>query len=302
MKIIEKDVLSSDKKHQLKGVIYLPEGEPKGLFHVVHGMTEYIGRYDKFMRAMAQFGYITFGYDHTGHGKTASKDELGYFADKNGWRILVDDVYLYGAEVRDEMGKGLPFILMGHSMGSFIVRLTAAKYNHYEKLIIMGTGGPNAAAGAGIALSGLLKKLKGTRGYSDFIYSMAFGSYNKGFEQENDKYAWLSVDKANRDIYRKDALCTYMFTISAMQDLVKLNKYCNDKSWFESVDKKKPILLISGGDDPVGEHGKGVQKVYELLKDAGVNVEIKLFDGYRHEILNDFCKDDVIKTLCDFVG
>lgn len=302
IKVIDKEVLSSDKKHRLNGVIYLPEGSPKGLLHVVHGMTEYIGRYDSFMRAMAEFGYITFGYDHIGHGHTASQEELGYFADKDGWKILVDDVFVFGNTVKKELGKDLPFILMGHSMGSFIVRLTAAKYNHYDKLIVMGTGGPNPAAGAGIALSGILKKIKGAHGYSDFIYSMAFGTYNKGFEQENDKYAWLSVDKVNRDNYRKDPLCTFLFTVSAMQDLIKLNKYCNDKSWFTTIDKNKPILLTAGGDDPVGDHGKGVQKVYDLLKAENVNVSIKLYDGYRHEILNDFCKEDVIKDLCAFVG
>ncbi|MBQ3265260.1 MAG: alpha/beta fold hydrolase [Ruminococcus sp.] len=304
IKIIDKEVLSSDKKHHLKGKIYLPEGTPKGLFHVVHGMTEYIGRYDGFMRAMAQDGYIVFGYDHLGHGHTVDSDsELGFIAHENGWQNLVDDVFIFGNEIRKSLeGESLPFILMGHSMGSFIVRLTAAKYNHYDKLIVMGTGGPNPAAGAGIALSGMIKAFKGDHGYSKLIYSMAFGSYNKGFEQENDQYAWLSVDKKNRDNYRKDPLCTFLFTVSAMQDLVCLNKYSNDKSWFSAIDRKKPILLTAGGEDPVGEHGAGVKKVYELLKKAGANVSIKLYDGYRHEILQDFCRDEVIKDIIAFVN
>ena len=303
IKVIDKEVLSSDKKHQLKGRIYIPEGSPKGFFHVVHGMTEYIGRYDAFMRAMAQEGYITFGYDHLGHGATAvDESELGFIAPKDGWKLLVDDVFIFGNEIRKAMhGEKLPFILMGHSMGSFIVRLTAAKYNHYDKLIVMGTGGPNPAAGAGIALCDRIKAVKGETGYSKLIYSMAFKSYNKGFEQENDPYAWLSVDKKNRDKYRVDPLCTFRFTVSAMQDLVRLNKYSNDKKWYQTIDKQKPILLISGGEDPVGEHGAGVKKVYKMLKQAGANVQLKLYDGYRHEILQDFCRDEVIKDIKEFV-
>lgn len=303
IKVLDRDVLSSDKIHLLKGKLYLPEGKAKGYFHVVHGMTEYIARYDELMRQMAEAGYITFGYDHLGHGRTATDDsELGFIAHENGWERLIDDVFVYGNDIRRMTGEDLPFILMGHSMGSFVVRLTAVKYNHYDKLILMGTGGPNPAAGAGILMAGMLKKLKGERGYSDMMYKMAFGAYNKGFEDENDPYAWLSVDKANRDKYRVDKYCTFPFTVSAMQDLVRLNKGSNEKVWFDSIDKTKPILLVSGSEDPVGEHGKGVQKVYDMLKAKNAVVRMKLYQDCRHEILNDFKKDEVIADIKAFAA
>lgn len=303
IKIIDKEILSSDKTHMLKGKLYLPEGKPKGFFHMVHGMVEYIARFDPLMRRMAQAGYITFGYDHLGHGHTArDESELGFIAHEDGWERLVDDVFVFGNSIRKSMdGEGLPFILMGHSMGSFVVRLAAAKYNHYDKLIVMGTGGPNPAAGAGICLAGILKKLKGERGCSNLLYKMAFGAYNDHFKDEHDTLSWLSVDKENRDRYRVDPFCSYRFTNSAMQDLVRLNKACNEKSWFSSVDKKKPILLVAGSEDPVGDYGKGVTAVYDQLKAAGANVQMKLYEGYRHEILNDGCKDEVITDILAFV-
>lgn len=303
IKVIDKEVLSSDKIHQLKGKIYIPEGTARGLFHVVHGMTEHIARYDAFMRRIAEEGYIVFGYDHLGHGKTAVDDsELGFIAHEKGWERLIDDVFVFGNEIRKIMGDSIPFILMGHSMGSFIVRLTAAKYNHYDKLIIMGTGGPNPMAGMGITAAGMIKKLRGERHISDFIYKMAFGSYNRRFADENDPYAWLSVDRANRDRYRADKFCTFRFSVSAMQDLVILNKNCNEKSWFESIDKQKPILLVSGSDDPVGEYGVGVKKVYDGLQAAGANVQMKLYEGCRHEILQDFKKETVTADIIRFIG
>ena len=247
--------------------------------------------------------YIVIGYDHLGHGKTArGADELGFIAHENGWERLVDDVFVYGNEIRRAMGNSLPFILMGHSMGSFIVRLTAAKYDHWDKLIVMGTGGPNPAAGAGIAMAGMIKKLKGERHISNMIYKTAFGTYNKRFESENDPYAWLSVDRANRDKYRVDPFCTFKFTVSAMQDLIRLNKACNVKAWFASVNRQKPILLVSGGEDPVGDYGTGVTKVYESLKAAGADVQMKLYAGYRHEILNDYCRDEVTADIKRFIG
>ncbi len=301
-RIIEKEVLSSDKTHYLKGKIYFPTGSAKGFFHVVHGMCEYIGRFDRLMQEMAELGYIAFGYDHLGHGDAAKeKNLLGFIAHEDGWKHLVDDVFIFGNEVRKMVGEPLPFYLMGHSMGSFVVRLTAAKYDHYDKLIVMGTGGPNPAAGAGITLCSLLKTFKGEKGYSNLIQKMAFGAYNKGFEDENDMLSWLSIDKANRDSYRRDPLCNYRFTNSAMQDLVRLNKFSNDKSWFGSINKKKPILLIAGAEDPVGDHGKGVKAVYDKLKASGANVKLKLYEGYRHEILNDACHDEVVADIARFI-
>ena len=273
IKVIDKQVLSSDRSHQLKGKIYIPEGPARGLFHVVHGMTEHIARYDGFMRAIAEEGYIVFGYDHLGHGYTArDAGELGFIA------------------------------LMGHSMGSFIVRLTAAKYNHCDKLIVMGTGGPNPAAGIGIKVAGMIKKIKGERHISPLIYKMAFGTYNDRFKDENDQYAWLSTMIETRDKYRVDPLCTFLFSVSAMQDLVILNKSCNDKSWFASIDRQKPILLVSGAEDPVGEYGAGVKKVYDGLVAVGANVQMKLYPGVRHEILNDVSRDEVIADIKRFIG
>ena len=302
IKIIDKEYLSSDKKHMLKGKIYIPEGEPKGLLHVVHGMTEYIGRFDSFMREMCEYGYIVFGYDHLGHGQTAKDEsELGFIAEKDGWRLLIDDVYIFGTHVREEYGKNLPFILMGHSMGSFIVRLAAAEYDHYDKLIVMGTGGSNPASRIGLTLCKREIARKGTHGYSNLIQTAAFGSYNNKFKKENDRYAWLSVKKENRDKYRNDKLCTYMFTNSAMYDLIMLNRLCNEKTWFWGMNKVKPILLVSGSDDPVGDYGKGVTKVYDRLKAVDANVSIKLYEGYRHEILNDYCRDKVIADIKSFI-
>ena len=302
IKVIDKEVLSSDKEHHLKGKIYIPEGEPQGLLHVVHGMTEYIGRYDRFMRDIAERGWIVFGYDHLGHGHTVNDDsELGFIAHEDGWQKLVDDAFRFGNSVQREYGATLPFILMGHSMGSFIVRLTAAKYDHWDKLIVMGTGGSNPASRIGLTICKREIAVNGERGYSDMIQRTAFGAYNNKFKSENDPYAWLSVKKENRDNYRKDPLCTYMFTNSAMYDLIMLNRLCNEKTWFRGMNKRKPILLLSGSDDPVGDNGKGVTKVYDRLKAAGANAEMKLYDGYRHEILNDYSYDQVVADIVGFI-
>ncbi|MBR6917347.1 MAG: alpha/beta fold hydrolase, partial [Clostridia bacterium] len=199
-----KEIPSVDGIHTLKARVYVPDGEAKGLFHVVHGMTEHIDRegYDTFMSRMANEGFIVFGYNHLGHGDTAKDDsELGFIAHRDGWKLLVDDVANAEKAMMAEYGD-LPLILLGHSMGSFIVRL-AAKNAKPDKLIIMGTGGPNPAAGAGIALASVIKTFRGERHVSPLIENTAFGKYNERFDKTR-KYDWLSKDQHVQDVYAAD--------------------------------------------------------------------------------------------------
>ncbi len=296
-------VLSSDGEHELQGVVYLPEGEAKGLFHVVHGMQEYIGRYDRFMRDVCADGYIVFGFDNLGHGHTArDSSELGYIAPQDGWRRLVDDVELFDRAMKASYGDTLPLYLMGHSMGSFIVRLTAAAYPTYDKLIVMGTGGPNPASGIAIVLAARLKARRGDRYVSLGLENMAFGAYNKRFKDEHDRRSWLTKDVAVRDTYGDDPFCSFHFTVSAMQDLVILNRECNLRSWPGALDRHKPVLLVSGAEDPVGDYGNGVTKVYRALVSAGVPTTMKLYENCRHEILNDDSYDEVVSDILGFIA
>ena len=303
MKIIDFKAPSTDGIHDLAGKVYVPDQTPVGVLHVLHGMTEHIARYDTFMREMAEAGYITCGYDHLGHGNTAADpSELGFIAEKGGHDLLLRDVKAFSDAVRAEYGKDLPYILMGHSMGSFIARLAAEKYVRPHKLIIMGTGGPNPIAGGGLALIGVIKTFKGPRHVSPFIDKMAFGGYNKRFDDgDSDPRAWLTKDGGVREKYANDPFCNYKFTVSAMGDLIRLTKNANRGAWFKSLPAGLPILLVSGHDDPVGDFGKGVETVCERLQKAGHPVTCHLYDGYRHEILNDASHDRVVADILDFL-
>ena len=300
-RFIEKKVLSSDGKHMLIGRVYVPGGEPKAIFHVVHGMTEYIGRYDKFMTRMCDEGFLVFGYDHLGHGQTAENDdELGFIAHKDGWKRLTEDVGVFANEIKKEY-PGIPYYLMGHSMGSFIVRLAAEDVIKPDRLIVMGTGGPNPAAAAGIVLTNIVKLFKGERHRSPMLGAIAFGSYNNRFKEENDLRSWLTKDVEIRDKYRNDKLCTYIFTTSAYLDLMRLTKNCNNSKWFKNFPDDVPVLLVSGADDPVGDYGKGVTKVHDGLASKGKNVRMKLYENNRHEILNDSAYEEAVADIIDFL-
>lgn len=301
IKIIKKRVLSSNGKNMLAGTVYLPEGEVKGYFHIVHGMTEYIGRYDAFMTVLAKNGYIAFGYDHLGHGYTATDDsELGFISENGGDDLLARDVKIFADAMKEEYGE-YPYYLMGHSMGSFVVRMAVQNYITPDKLIIMGTGGPKSIVKFGLYLSRFIKKIRGARHYSKLVKFLAFGSYNARCPKSEGPHAWLTHNHEIRDKYHNDKFCTFELTVSAMHDLISLTYKANRNEWFKNVAKKMPILLVSGEDDVVGDYGKGVCAVEKKLKENGADVTMKLYSGYRHEILNDSSFDMAVKDILVFI-
>lgn len=298
---IQKEILSSDDVHTLRGIVLVPEN-PKGILQIVHGMVEHIGRYEAFMTYLAESGFIVCGHDHLGHGRTAESDgEFGYFAKKDGYRLVCEDVCRFGNAVREDYPE-LPFILMGHSMGSFVARHIARDHPDIcDALIVMGTSGKNPLAYPGLLIARIIRKLKGEKHISKFVSWVAFSSYNKRTGSDHP-WAWTSRDEKELEKRDADPFCNFSFTVSAMCDLILLQSLCNRKDWFMNIRKDLPILIVSGEEDPVGCYGKGVEQVYESLIAEGVtDVSRKLYPDMRHEILNEIGREDVYADILDFL-
>jgi len=298
---LKKEIPSTDGVHTLRGIVLIPES-PRGILQIVHGKSEHIARYEPFMTYLAENGFAVCGHDHIGHGYTAQdQSELGHFAEKNGHRIVCDDVCAFGESVKADL-PGLPFFLLGHSMGSFIARCTLCdRPDLWEAAVIMGTSGKNPLAYPGLFLARLIGAVKGKKYISQLVLSVAFSSYNDRTES-NRPYAWLSRDEAVQDAYERDPFCGTPFTVSAMCDLIRLQILCNRGKWYKALRKDLPILLVSGSQDPVGNYGKGVEEVYTALIAEGVtDADRKLYGGMRHEILNELGKEEVYGDILRFL-
>ena len=279
------------------------EGEVKGVIQIAHGMAEHKSRYNWFAEVCVNAGYAVFINDHIGHGKSvANDDELGFFGDSNGYLCIVDDMHILTGIAKEEY-PGKPFVLFGHSMGSFLARMYTENYgSELDAAVYCGTSGPNPAAGMGVALINAIEKAKGNHYRSELVNNMAFGSYNKRTEKRTP-FDWLSRDTAVVDEYIADKYCGFLFTTAGYRDLMQVLQAVNRADWYKAVPKDLPIYLVSGAEDPVGAYGKGVTTVYNKLTETGHNdVTIKLYPNDRHEIHNELDKENVMADTIAWIN
>ena len=298
------DFLSSDGVHRIRYYVYTPlEGEVRAVLQISHGMCEYVERYEPFAAYLCAHGIAVAGNDHLGHGTAAQEaGTLGWFGEQEGYRFLPADLQQLTLLLREEF-PGRPCFLLGHSMGSFVARLYLTEYGGLlSGAILMGTSGPNPASGIGIRVAGLLARLHGSRAYSHLLDRLTTGNYSKRFAAEHDPNSWLSKDVQTRNRYADDPLCTFRFTIGGHRDLITMLHAVTGAKWAARVPKDLPILLTSGREDPVGQYGRGVEKVYRQLCRAGVrDVTLRLYENDRHEILNETDREQVYADILHYL-
>lgn len=274
-----------------------PDGPPRAAVQIAHGMAEHSDRYERFARALTDAGYEVYANDHRGHGRSAtSPDEVGYFADADGFDKVVDDMHALTERIRADH-PGLPVFLFGHSMGSFLSRSYATRFGtDLAGLVLSGTAGSAGAlgkVGRGIAVA--QGKLRGRRHTSGLMDKLTFGQYNAAFKPTRTDFDWLSRDPEEVDKYIADPKCGETFTAGFFADLLDGLERVNDDAELSTTPSALPILLVSGSDDPVGgKNAKGVRAVGEQLRRVGVDeVTTTIYPGARHELLNETNRDEV---------
>lgn len=296
---------SSTGKNKIHARMCVPDAEPRAIVQIIHGIAEYIDRYDEFMSFLADNGIIAVGTDHLGHGKSIeSEEQTGFFAYDNGWDYVVRDEEVLRLAMHENYPE-LPIIVFGHSMGSFMARTLLIRYpDAFNAAIISGTGNQGAAlVNGGLFMGNLVTGLKGAHHYSKFLNNLAFGSYNKIYENPKTEYDWLSRDEANVQKYIDDPLCGFIPSCSLFRDMMTGVKFITNKKNLTAMNKDMPVYFMSGDMDPVGECGKGVQKAYNNFLEAGMkDVSIKLYPGGRHEMLNEINKDEVYTDILAWLG
>lgn len=297
-------ITSSDGVHSLKVLTWIPEGQIKAVVQISHGMIEHMERYREFAEFLCKEGYLVVGNDHLGHGASVEKEEeLGYFAKQGKSAVPVEDLHLITGKVKEEY-PGVPYFLLGHSMGSFLARRYCMTYGQeLDGAIFLGTGTqPSLVLAYGKLVAGITKLFRGDRHRSRLIKYSAFGSYLSHIENPKTASDWLSRDEERVKQYRDDKLCRFDFTVNGYDTLFDVISYIQKSENIQKLPKDLPILILSGEEDPVGAYGKGPRKVYQSYLDHGLtNVQLKMYPEDRHELLHELDRQQVFQDILSFL-
>lgn len=287
--------LETPNRADARVAVWLPEGAPRAIIQIFHGMAEHIDRYDRMARELTRRGYVVAGHNHKGHGPETPDAELGYFYPKDGWAKIIEDGHAVSEYLRGRF-PGVPLALLGHSMGSFAARDYVMRYpGQPDLLILSGTGWQPAAI---CRVGRLMARLARPDKPAPQLDKLAFSGNNKAFQPARTPFDWLSRDNTEVDRYIADPRCGFVFTGRGFYDLFTGLLGLTDLSGLERANKAMPICFISGDSDPVGQMSKGVLTVANQYRDYGfTNVTVKLYNNARHELFNEMNRDEVMADL-----
>ena len=296
---------SKDGNTEIHTIEWKPEGEVKAVLQLCHGMVEYIDRYDEFAQYLCEQGYYVVGNDHLGHGKSVqSKSEYGFFNEKYGNACVIGDIHTLRQRTEKKY-PDVPYFMLGHSMGSLLLRQYMQMYgNGLQGAIIMGVVADQNkfTLMMGRRLCRLLAAFRGWHYRSKLVDNLAIGQYNKAFKPARTRADWVTSDQEKLDAYVADPLCSFVFTVNAYYHMFTGMLTLIKKESAYLIPKDLPVLVTAGADDPVGNFGKGVRKIYEQYKMAGMSdVTLRLYAGDRHELLNETDRSQVYKDLYDWL-
>jgi len=290
---------SSDHQ-QIQAFRWSPSSPPIACVQIAHGMADHSLRYSDFAAFLNEQGIVVYANDHRGHGKTAgSLENRGYFADRDGWNLVVEDMFRLNGIIQQE-NPGLPVILLGHSMGSFLSRTYMMKYSSTIRACILSGSATHASVvvKSGLLLARIQQLFLGKKHRNKLLTQMTMGAFNKGVTNPKTDFDWVTHDENIIADYIADDYCGFVCTTGFFIDLLSGLKIINNVSNIRKVRKDLPVCFVSGTEDPVGNYGKGVQQAAEKFSRAGIeDITVKLYQGGRHEMLNEINNKDVWNDL-----
>ena len=299
--------LSNDKSTQIHAILCYPsEGKITRVMQIIHGMTEYIDKYIPFMEYLTSYGFIVVGHDQLGHGSSfTNSEDQGYFGEPDPNLNLIEDIHTLKTIIQKKYNQ-LPYFMLGHSMGSYLLRQYITIYNdNLAGVLLLGTGFvPPCATSLALKLISIWACFKGWKHRSNFIHKLISGSEIKKWDTTGKDLnnSWLTRDPEMAKKLITDKKSNFIFTLNGFYGLLQCVNYVCNNSNIVKVKSTLPILFLSGKCDLVGDYGKGVIKSAEIMRNIGsIDVTVKLFENDRHELLCELDRNDVYNYILNWV-
>jgi len=258
--------------------------ETIGVVHLLHGMAEHMDRYDRLVESLNQQGYDVLRHNHRGHGKDIDKHTRGQIDDLS---QVAEDTYEI-AQTMCAHYSHIPYIVIGHSMGSIVARIFTQKYPSAAQGVIL-SGTMQYPRYLGIPMTIILKVITlffGKHRRMTWLNRIMYRSFNKNIDHQKTSSDWLSNDVHEVEQFIKDPYTGFLVSNQLIYQTVKHMIQTSRAQNIKKMNPYLPILLISGKDDPLGEYGKGIRKLGKLYKKAGIHhITVHLYKNKRHEVL-----------------
>ncbi len=271
------------------------------MLQIVHGITEYVERYDDFANFLTEQDFVVVAEDHMGHGQSVNGEGIqGYF--HGGWFAAVEDTYRLLQDTKAAY-PNLPYILLGHSMGSFMARTIL--YLHPDSgidgCIISGTcWQPPSLMPAIEKFMKAACRITGETNVSEKLQNLVFGPYNAKVEHQRTSIDWICRDKKVVD--RHPMMQGLAPKAGLLRDMMTGLNNTEHKAHLANMQKSLPVLFVSGGDDPVGNYGHGVRLCADAFRKAGMmDVTVRIYPLCRHEILNEINKEEIYTDILNWI-
>ena len=279
---------------------WLPETPPKAAVQIAHGIAEHGGRYARLAAALTRAGYVVYANDHRGHGRTAhGSEELGFFAERDGWRKCLDDLWALNRRIASKH-PGLPIVLLGHSMGSFMTQQFISEHGDVlAGAVLSGSSGKPSPLISVVRAVARIERLRlGPRGKSALLQTLSFGAFNKPFQPARTPFDWLSRDSAEVDKFLADPLCAFQPSVQLSLDVLKaLSEICRPARQAR-IPRRLPIYIIAGTCDPVGANTRTLRQLLEAYRSAGLQkVTHRFYPQARHELFDEINRQEVTADL-----
>lgn len=303
MEVSRITIRQDDKSYTTIFPVYADVSQPLGSILILHDLSEHHERYRELMEFLSDKGYDCFIFDMRGHGKDVRFEELGHFADEDGYLVVIRDTITILNYIK-KVNRSKKLILFGQGFGATLAQCVLQEYGDIDACICAAPTNPNhSKINRELFFADIIRNFKKPRHYSPYLAKKATGYQDFRKISDRTAFDWISRDNQLVGTYINDPLCGFMCTAACYCDRLQLIIQATTKGLIKRIRNDLPIFFIAGSHDPAGNYGEGVADLFDSYQRMRFsNVDCIIYDECRHELLHEINKEEVMKDIAEWLN